>query len=244
MAAELVINSGVPAAMPGALMLLLALAVGTLASYVALDLARRVRVVRTRSRAASGCSARRRALSLGIWSSQIIGIAAEPLAFPVGYDGWRLAHRLGGGAGGRPGRARRRRRQDRHPRCGSAWERSRSVSGIVGAHVLSFDALGLQPGVDWQLLSLVAAVAGACGGSMLALGAFFRGGDRSKPPTVPWQTTAAAGARRHPGRQPAAGRRRRRARRRRPGRSMPTGSPRAPSPCSPRSARSPCCWSA
>ena len=26
---------------------------------------------------------------------------------------------------------------------------------------------------------------------MMALGAFFRGGDRSKPPTVPWQTTAA-----------------------------------------------------
>jgi len=35
--------------MPGALMLLLALAVATLASYVALDLARRVRVVRTRA---------------------------------------------------------------------------------------------------------------------------------------------------------------------------------------------------
>ena len=49
MAAELVINSEVPSAMPGALMLLLAFAVATLASYVALDLARRVRVVRTRS---------------------------------------------------------------------------------------------------------------------------------------------------------------------------------------------------
>ena len=64
-------------------------------------------------------------------------------------------------------------------------------TGVVGAHVLSFNALGLQPGVDWQLLSLVAAVSGACGGCMMALGAFFRGGDRSKPPTVPWQATAA-----------------------------------------------------
>jgi len=64
-------------------------------------------------------------------------------------------------------------------------------AGVVAAHVLSFNALGLRPGVDWQIGSLVAAVSGACGGCMMALGAFFRGGDRSKPPTVPWQTTGA-----------------------------------------------------
>ena len=40
MAAELVINSGTQSAMPAALMLLLSLFVSTLASYVALDLAR------------------------------------------------------------------------------------------------------------------------------------------------------------------------------------------------------------
>ncbi len=117
-------------------------------------------------------------------------------------------------------------------------------TGVVAAHVLSLNALGLQPGVDWQLLSLVAAVSGACGGCMMALGAFFRGGDRSKPPTVPWQTTAAlvlgatlvgsqqlvAGAA-GLGAQTASA-------------HMPTGSPRARWPCSPRSARSPCWWSA
>ena len=73
--------------MPGVLMLLLALAVGTLASYVALDLARRVRVVRSHTGWLWLFGAAT-ALSLGIWSAQIIGIAAEPLAFPIGYDGW------------------------------------------------------------------------------------------------------------------------------------------------------------
>jgi diguanylate cyclase (GGDEF)-like protein len=189
MAAELVINSGVPSAMPGALTLLFALAVGTLASYVALDLARRVRVVRTRAGGLwlFGAAA---ALSLGIWSSQIIGIAAEPLAFPLGYDGaasltaWAVALAVGlVGLGAVSGKIAT------HVRVGlGAFALG---AGTVGAHVLSLNALGLQPGVDWQLLSLVTAVSGACGGCMLALGAFFRGGDRSKPPTVRWQTIAA-----------------------------------------------------
>ena len=86
MSAELAINSGVHSAMPTALMLLLALAVSTLASYVALDLARRVRVLRTRAGALWLFGAAS-AMALGIWSSQVIGIAAEPLAFPFGYDG-------------------------------------------------------------------------------------------------------------------------------------------------------------
>jgi diguanylate cyclase len=189
MAAELVINSGVPSAMPGALTLLFALAVGTLASYVALDLARRVRVVRTRAGGLwlFGAAA---ALSLGIWSSQIIGIAAEPLAFPLGYDGaasltaWAVALAVGlVGLGAMSGKIAT------HVRVGlGAFALG---IGIVAAHVLSLNALGLQPGVNWQLLSLIAAVSGACGGCMLALGAFFRGGDRSKPPTVRWQTIAA-----------------------------------------------------
>jgi diguanylate cyclase (GGDEF)-like protein len=189
MAAELVMNSEVPSAMPGALMLLLAFAVATLASYVSLDLARRVRVVRTRSGGLwlFGAAA---ALSLGIWSSQVIGIAAEPLPFALGFDGvdsltaWAVALAVGlVGLGAVSGKIAT------HVRVGlGAFALG---TGVVGAHVISFNALGLQPGVDWQLASIVAAVAGACGGCMMALGAFFRGGDRSKPPTVPWQTTAA-----------------------------------------------------
>jgi diguanylate cyclase (GGDEF)-like protein len=189
MAAELVINSEVPSAMPGALMLLLAFAVATLASYVSLDLARRVRVVRTRSGGLwlFGAAA---ALSLGIWSSQVIGIAAEPLPFALGFDGvdsltaWAVALAVGlVGLGAVSGKIAT------HVRVGlGAFALG---TGVVGAHVISFNALGLQPGVDWQLASIVAAVAGACGGCMMALGAFFRGGDRSKPPTVPWQATAA-----------------------------------------------------
>jgi diguanylate cyclase (GGDEF)-like protein len=189
MAAELVINSGVPSAMPAALTLLFALAVGTLASYVAFDLARRVRVVRTRAGGLWLFGAAS-ALSLGIWSSQIIGIAAEPLPFPLGYDGaasltaWAVALAVGlVGLGAVSGKIAT------HVRVGlGAFALG---AGTVGAHVLSLNALGLQPGVDWQLLSLVTAVSGACGGCMLALGAFFRGGDRSKPPTVRWQTIAA-----------------------------------------------------
>ena len=183
MAAEQVINSGVPSAMPGALMLLLALGVGTLAAYVALDLARRVRVVRTRTGWLWLFGAAI-ALSLGIWSTQIIGIAAEPLAFPIGYDGWdsltawAVALAVGlVGLGAVSGKIAT------HVRVGlGAFALG---TGVVGAHVLSFNALGLQPGVDWQLLSLVAAVSGACGGCMMALAAFFRGGDRSQPPTGP-----------------------------------------------------------
>ena len=145
--------------MPGALMLLLALAVATLASYVALDLARRVRVVRTRAGGLwlFGAAA---ALSLGIWSSQIIGIAAEPLAFPLGYDGadsltaWAVALAVGlVGLGAVSGKIAT------HVRVGlGAFALG---AGVVAAHVLSFNALGLQPGVDWQMLSLVAAVSGA-----------------------------------------------------------------------------------
>ncbi|MCE9659688.1 MAG: EAL domain-containing protein [Burkholderiales bacterium] len=189
MAAELVINSGVPSAMPGALMLLLALAVSSLASYVALDLARRVRVLRTRTGALwlLGAAA---ALSLGIWSCQIIGTAAEPLAFPIGYNGedsllaWTVALAVGlAGFGAVSGRIAT------HVRVGlGAFALG---TGMVGAHVVSLNSLGLQPGINWQMLPLVAAISGACGGCMMALGAFFRGGDRSKPPTVPWQVTAA-----------------------------------------------------
>ena len=189
MAAELVINSGMPSAMPGVLMLVLALAVSTLASYVALDLARRVRVLHTRTGALWLLGAAM-ALSLGIWSCQIIGIAAEPLAFPIGYDGqdsllaWAVALAVGlAGFGAVSGRIAT------HIRVGlGAFALG---TGVVGAHVVSLNSLGLQPGINWQLLPLVAAIAGSCGGCMMALGAFFRGGDRSGPPTVPWQATAA-----------------------------------------------------
>ena len=63
--------------MPTVLMLLLGLAVSTLAAYVALDLARRVRVLRTRAGALWLLGAAS-AMAIGIWSSQVIGIAAEP----------------------------------------------------------------------------------------------------------------------------------------------------------------------
>ena len=72
-------------AMPAALMLLLSLGISTLAAYVALDLARRVRVLRTRAGALWLLGAAS-ALATGVWSCQIIGVAAEPVAFRLGYE--------------------------------------------------------------------------------------------------------------------------------------------------------------
>ena len=189
MAAELVNDSAVQSAMPAALLLLLGLAVSTLASYVALDLARRVRVLRTRTGALwlLGAAA---ALSLGIWSCQIIGIAAEPLSFSLGYNGidsliaWAVAVAVGmAGLGAVSGRVA--------TPVGVGLGAFALGAGAVGAHVVALASLGLQPGISWHVLPLVAAVAGACGGCMMALGAFFRGGDRTRPATVPWQATAA-----------------------------------------------------
>ena len=125
----------------------------------------------------------------------------------------RLAHRLGGGAGGRPGRARRRQRQDRHSRAGRPRRRSRSASASSPPTSLSLNALGLQPGIDWQMLALVAAVS-------RRLRRLHDGARRLLPRRRPQQAAdraladdRGAGARRHPGREPAARRRRRRARR-------------------------------
>src|SRR5918993_1424615 len=96
------------------LMLVLGLGVSPLPPYVALDLARRVRVLRTRAGALWLLGAAS-ALATGVWSCQIIGVAAEPVAFRLGYDG----------------------------------------------------------------------------GCMMALGAFFRGDDRTRTATLPWQALAA-----------------------------------------------------
>jgi diguanylate cyclase (GGDEF)-like protein len=172
------------------LMLVLALGVSTLASYVAFDLARRVRVLRTRAGALWLLGAAS-ATAIGVWSSQVIGFAAEPPPFAIGYHGlgslgvWTaalVAALAGFGAvSGRvatPGRV--------------GFGAVALGIGVVGTHALALAPLGLVPGVDWQILPLVAAFAGAVGGCMMALGAFFRGGDRTKPATLGWQTTSAA----------------------------------------------------
>ena len=188
MTAEL-ISPGVPSAMPAMLMLVFAASVGSLAAYVALDLARRVRVLRSRIGilwlfgAAS-------ALAVGIWSSQVIGIAAEPLPFAVGYDalgicGVWLAALVASlaGLGAVSGRVATPRRVG----FGAV------VLGIgtVGTHALSLMPLGLAPGIEWQPLPFVGAFAGAAGGCMIALGAFFRGGERTRPPCWRWQAASA-----------------------------------------------------
>ena len=189
MTADMAINTVAEPVVPMVLLLLLGLAVSTLAAYVALDLARRVRVLRTRAGALWLLGAAS-ALAIGIWSSQVIGIAAEPPPFAFGYQGlgslavWAAALIAGlaglGAVSGRvatPGRV--------------GFGAFALGVGAVGTHALALAPLGLVPGIDWQLLPLVAAFAGAVGGCMMALGAFFRGGDRTLPATLGWQALSA-----------------------------------------------------
>jgi diguanylate cyclase len=175
--------------MPGALILLLSLGVSTLAAYVALDLARRVRVLWTRSGILWLLGAAW-ALSLGVWSCQIFGVAAEPVTFPLGYDGlgsllaWGAAIvACAAGLGAVSGRVATPMRV--------GFGAFALGTGIVGAHALALAPLALEPGITWRLLPLLAAIVGASGGCMMGLGAFFRGGDRIRPATLPWQTTGA-----------------------------------------------------
>jgi diguanylate cyclase (GGDEF)-like protein len=189
MSAELAMTPMTQPVMPAVLMLLLSLGISTLAAYVALDLARRVRVLWTRAGILWLLGAAW-ALSLGIWSCQIIGIAAEPIAFPIGYDGVGTLLAWGAaivvcvaGLGAVSGRVAT------PPRV--AFGAFALGAGMIGAHALALNPLGFQPGIVWHVLPLIAAIAGASGGCMMALGAFFRGGDRTLPATLPWQATAA-----------------------------------------------------
>jgi diguanylate cyclase (GGDEF)-like protein len=177
------------AAMPAALMLLMSLGVSTLAAYVALDLARRVRVLRTRAGVLWLLGAAS-ALATGVWSCQIIGVAAEPVRFELGYDGigsigaWLAALVAGcAGLGAVSGRVATPARV--------AFAAFALAIGTVGTHALALYPLGLQPGIEWQLLPLAGAMLGAGGGCMMALGAFFRSGDRSRAATLRWQALAA-----------------------------------------------------
>ncbi|MDQ6683612.1 MAG: diguanylate cyclase, partial [Pseudomonadota bacterium] len=175
--------------MPALLLLLLALAVSTLAAYVALDLARRVRVLRSRASAfwLVGAAV---ALAIGAWSCQIIAVAAEPLRFPLGYHpGGSLAVLGVAVLGALAGLATVSGRVATPLRV--ALSALALGLGLVGSHAIALLPLGLQPGVEWNPWGLLAALAGGAGGCMLALGAFFRGGDRTQPATLPWQLTAA-----------------------------------------------------
>jgi hypothetical protein len=113
------------------------------------------------------------------------------VSFRLGYDGaasltaWAVALAVGlVGLGAMSGKIATQR-----VRVGAAHVRARLRHRRC--RTLSLNALGLRPGIDWQLLSLVAAVSGACGGCMLALGAFFRGGDLSSRRPCNRQTIAA-----------------------------------------------------
>ncbi len=181
-------ESGMHGSVPAAL-LLLGLAIATFAAYVALDLARRVRVLRTPAGALWLFGAAW-AFGIGIWSSQVMGVAAEPIAFAYGYDGvgtllaWLASFGAGlAGLGAISGRVAT------PARVGFAAVAL--GAGLVASHALALRPLGLAPGIEWSLPLLAAALTGATGGCMAAMAAFFRGGDRTRPATLPWQLTSA-----------------------------------------------------
>ena len=189
------------------LMLVLGLGVSTLASYVALDLARRVRVLRTRAGALWLLGAAS-ALAIGIWSSQVIGFAAEPPAFAFGYHGfgslgvWAaalVASLAGLGAlSGRvatPGRV--------------GFGAFALGIGAVGTHALALSPLGLAPG---HRLADPAAGRGVCGrGRRLHDGARRVLPRRRSHPAGDARLADDVGVRvrHHPGRDPATRARRR-----------------------------------
>ncbi len=142
----------------------LGVAIALLSAYLALDLASRVRSVRSAVglRWLLGAAA---ALGTGLWSLHVLGISARPLPYAIGFHpgaafavwlGSMLAAFIGLGAvSGRP------------------LPLARVVVGaallgllIGSAQLLGLSSLGLEPGLEWNPSELVATYALAVSGSM------------------------------------------------------------------------------
>ncbi len=147
-------NTGAEPVISTVLMLLLGVVFSTLAAYVALDLARRVRVLRTRAGALWLLGAAS-APAKGVLSRQLIGIAADPPPFALGYHGlcivgvWAAAlvashaglgavgpHALAGAARPRPwasnGRSCRWSPPSPAPRAAACWRSASSFAAATG----------------------------------------------------------------------------------------------------------------
>ncbi len=165
-------------------------AIAILSAYLALDLASRVRTVRSAVglRWLLGAAV---ALGTGLWSLHVIGISARPLPYAIGYHpgaalgvwlGWMLAALVGLGAvSGRP------------------LPVPRVVVGAVllgtlvgSAQLLGLLSLGLQPGFDWNAWQLVATYAATVSGSMVAVILMIRQPIRTQRRRVILQVGAAS----------------------------------------------------
>ncbi|MDO9357031.1 MAG: diguanylate cyclase, partial [Solirubrobacteraceae bacterium] len=170
---------------------LLALFVAVLAAYAALDMARRVRIVRVEigPRWLIGAAI---ALGTGIASVQIILVGAQTLPFALGYDVWAVfgawlmamaVALLGFGAAAGKAIAPRR------LALGSAG----LALGTVACQIVTMQTMGLAPGIEWRTFMLLLAAFAALLMMAPALWIFFRTRSRSER-RGPFQQVLAAAA--------------------------------------------------
>ncbi|WP_140627152.1 putative bifunctional diguanylate cyclase/phosphodiesterase [Methylibium rhizosphaerae] len=159
------------------------------ASFVALDLAKRVRSA-DRSVARAWLLGGSLAMGTGIWAEHFIGMLAFRLPIPIGYDylvtfaSWAAAVAASGAALAIAGRRRL-----------TAWRLVGGAlvmgGGICAMHYLGMQAMAMEPGIVWSPW-LVAASAGiAVGASAVALSIFFWLRTRSEHESLAWQACAA-----------------------------------------------------
>ena len=147
---------------------LLSILLATAASYVALDLAQRVRQADHRM-ALAWCAGGAVALGTGIWAMHFIGMLAFQLPVEIGYDpgptalSWLAAvgvSALALAVAGRPWPGR--------------WVLAASAlamgAGICAMHYIGMAALRFEPGIVWQPALVLASFAVAVAASAAALG--------------------------------------------------------------------------
>ena len=163
------------------------LAIACLASYVALDMARRVVAIPGRAGQA-WLAGGALALGTGLWSTHFIGLSGDVLPFGIGYGGpvtlaaWAVAV-LGSGLALKVGMVR----APGGPRLLVAG--TVLGSGVFATFALSFVGMRISPSLAWQPLWAAGVLAGTSVGAMLALGLTLRAKARSGH--VPRQLAAA-----------------------------------------------------
>jgi len=150
----------------------LSIVIASFASYVALDLARRVRVPDRRAAAAwwAGGSV---VMGTGIWSMHFVGMLAFSLPLAIGYTAlltfasWVAAIVVSGIALGIASRGMLNGTR-------LAWGAAAMGAGICTMHYTGMAALNMAPGIDWDARLVLASVGIAMGASAAALVIFFK----------------------------------------------------------------------
>ena len=159
------------------------------ASFVALDLAKRVHAA-ARPVARAWLLGGSLAMGTGIWAMHLIGMLAFRLPIPIGYDpfmtlaSWVAAVVASGVALAIAGRRRL-----------TPWRLVVGAlamgGGICAMHYLGMHAMAMQPGIVWSVPLVAASAAIAVGASAVALLIFFWLRTRSERAGMAWQVSAA-----------------------------------------------------